>query len=170
MLPDRRVVASQAERTRQAGRLRDELGLPILSPSMSSAASPSSAATAGRKSWVYALWYAESCLAFAGVWALTSDRTARTLLEVAAFLLLCGAALTVPAHVLRAAQLRAGVAAATRLRVLEVFLVLAAAGTAAAISTDRGWTAIVCVLLIGNALWALELELRSAKRGPGVTS
>ena len=117
---------------------------------------------------MYALWYAESCLAFAGVWALTSDRTPRTFLEVATFMLLCGAALTVPAHALRAALVRAG--AVTRLRVLEAFLVLAAAGTAAAISTDRGWTAIVCILLIGNALWALELELRSAQRGPGVTS
>ncbi|HZL63744.1 MAG TPA: hypothetical protein VFD50_02190 [Thermoleophilia bacterium] len=132
------------------------------------ASSSSSAATTGRKPWVYALWYVESCLAFAAVWALVSDRTPRTFLDVAAFLLLCGAALTVPAHALRAALLRAG--AAVRLRVLEVFLVLAAGGAAAALSTARGWAAIVCILLVGNALWALEMESRAAKRGRGVTS
>jgi hypothetical protein len=118
---------------------------------------------------IYALWYAESCLAFAAVWALMSDRTPRTFLEVAAFMLLCGAALTVPAHALRAALLRAGAGAASRLRVLEVLLVLAAGGAAAALSTAHGWAAIVCILLVGNALWALELESRAAKRGRGVT-
>jgi hypothetical protein len=137
---------------------------------MASAAPSSSVATAGRVPWVYALWYAESCLAFAGVWTLMSDRTPRTLVEVAAFLLLCGAALTVPAHALRAALLRGGAGAATRLRTLEVFLVLAAGGAAAALSTARGWAAIVCILLVGNALWALEMESRAAKRGRGVTS
>ena len=135
---------------------------------MSSAASPSSAATTSRKPWIYGLWYAESCLAFAAVWALMSDHAPRTFLEVAAFMLLCGAALTVPAHALRAALLRTG--AAVRLRVLEVFLVLAAGGAAAALSTARGWAAIVCILLVGNALWALEMEARAAKRGRGLTS
>ena len=137
---------------------------------MSSTVSPSSAATAGRKPWVYVLWYAESCLAFAAVWTLMSDRTPRTLLEVAAFLLLCGAALTVPAHALRAALLRGGAVPVTRLRALEVFLVLAAGAAAAALSTARGWAAIVCILLVGNALWALEMESRAAKRGRRVTS
>ena len=150
--------------------MRVEPGLPILSPSMASAASSSSAATSGRKPWVYGLWYAESCLAFAGVWALMSDRTPRTFLEVAAFLLLCGAALAVPAHALRAALLHAGAGAAVRLRVLEVFLVLAAGGAAAALSTAHGWAAILCILLIGNALWALEMESRAAKRGRSLTS
>jgi hypothetical protein len=136
--------------------------------SASSAASPSSAATPGRKPWIYALWYAESCLAFAAVWALMGDRAPRTFLEVAAFLLLCGAALTVPAHALRAALLRAG--GGVRLRVLEVFLVLATGGSAAALSTAHGWAAMVCILLVGNALWALEMEGRAAKCGRGVTS
>ena len=135
---------------------------------MSSAASPSSAATTSRKPWIYGLWYAESCLAFAAVWALMSDHAPRTFLEVAAFMLLCGAALTVPAHALRAALLRAS--AAVRLRGLEVFLVLAAGGAAATLSTAHGWAAIVCILLVGNALWALEMESRAAKRGRGVTS
>lgn len=135
---------------------------------MSSAASPSSASTTSRRLWIYALWYAESCLAFAAVWTLLSDRTPRTFLEVATFMLLCGVALTVPAHALRAALL--GVSAAVRLRVLEVFLVLAAGGAAAALSTAHGWAAIVCILLVGNALWALEMESRAAKRGRGVTS
>jgi len=134
---------------------------------MSSAASPSSTATSSHKSWIYALWYAESCLAFAGVWTLMSDHTPRTFLAAAAFMLLCGAALTVPAHALRAALVRAG--AGARLRVLEAFLVLAAGGAAAALSTAHGWAAIFCILLIGNALWALELESRAAKRGPGIT-
>ena len=150
--------------------MRVEPGLPILSPSMASAVSSSPAATTGRKPWVYALWYAESCLAFAAVWALMSDRAPRTFLEVAAFLLLCGAALIVPAHALRAALLRAGAGAAVRLKLLEAFLVLAAGGTAAALSTAHGWAAIFCILLIGNALWALEMESRAAKRGRSLTS
>jgi hypothetical protein len=149
--------------------LRDQPGLPILSPSMASAASPSSNAATSRKPWVYALWYAESCLAFAAVWALMGDRTPHTFLDVAAFMLVCGAALSAPALALRAALLHAGAGAAARRRLLEGFLVLAAGGAAAALNTARGWAAIVCILLVGNALWALELESRAAKRGPGVT-
>ena len=150
--------------------MRDEPGLPILSPSMASTATSSSDTPAGRKPWIYALWYAESCLAFAGVWTFMSDRTPRTFLEVAAFLLLCGVALSVPALALRAALLHVGAGARARIRSLEAFLVLAAGGAAAALSTARGWAAIVCILLVGNALWALELESRAARRGRGVTS
>ena len=43
---------------------------------------------------------------------------------------------------------------------LQSSLALAAAATVATLSTQRGWAAIVCILLVGNALWALELELR----------
>jgi hypothetical protein len=136
---------------------------------MSSTASTPSAATAGRKPWVYALWYVESSLAIAGVWALMSDRAPRTLLDVATFLLLCGAALTLPAHALRAALLRFGAGSAVRIKMLEATLVLAAGGAAAALSAAHGWAAILCILLIGNALWALEAESRAAKRGRGVT-
>lgn len=138
--------------------------------STSSQAPAASAPSAARSAWIYALWYAESCLAFAAVWALLGDRSPRTFLEVAAFLLLCGAALTLPAHALRTALLRGGVGDPKRLKALEVFLVLAAGGAAAALSTEHGWAAIVCILLIGNALWALELESRAAGRGSGVTS
>ncbi len=136
------------------------------------APSAAAAATAAvpHRTWIYALWYIESCLAFAAVWALLGDRTPRTFLEAAAFLLLCGAALTLPAHVLRAGMLRRDVRGARRIKTLEVLLVLAAGGVAAALSTAHGWAAIVCILLVGNALWALELEGRAARRGPGVTS
>jgi len=129
----------------------------------------SSARAIRRKPWIYALWYAESCLAFAAVWALLSDHAPRTVLEVAGFLLLCGAALALPARVLRTALLCRGVGAGWRLRVLESFLVLAAGGAAAALSTAHGWAAIICILLIGNALWALEMESRAANRSRGVT-
>ena len=150
--------------------MRNEPGLPILTPSMASTASSSSDTSAGRKPWLYALWYVESCLAFAVVWTLMGDRTPRTLIEVAAFLLLCGAAFSAPALALRAALLRIGAGAGARVRSLEAFLVLAAGGAAAALSTASGWAAIVCILLVGNALWALEMEARAAKRGRGLTS
>jgi hypothetical protein len=143
-------------------------------PAPSPAAPVLSAATAvapgaARKRSVYALWYAESCLAFAAVWTLLGDHAPRTLLAVAAFLLLCGVALAVPGHALRAWMLRAGVGAGRRVKALEAFLVLAAGGAAAALSTAHGWAAIICILLVGDALWALEMESRAAKRGPGVT-
>jgi hypothetical protein len=137
--------------------------------STSPRASASTARAAARTPWIYALWYAESCLAFAAVCTLLGDHAPRTLLAVAAFLLLCGVALAVPAHALRAVLLRAGVGGGRRLKALELFLVLATGGAAAALSTAHGWAAIVCILLIGNALWALEMEARAAKRGPGVT-
>ena len=127
-------------------------------------------ADAGRKPGLYGLWYVEASLAFAAVWALLSGGAPGTLLAVVAYLLVCGAALTLPAHALRLALARAGVRHALRVRVLEVFLVMVAAATAATLSTDRGWAAIVYILLIGNALWALELEQRAAERGPGITS
>jgi hypothetical protein len=149
--------------------LRDEPSLPILTHSMSPADSQPGTRTAARKRWLYALWYAEACLAVAAVWAELSDRAPHTLLEVVAFLLLCGAALTMPARTLRALLMRGRVRGGLRLRGLELFLVLAAAGTAAALSTAHGWAAVVCILLVGNALWALELEWRAAHRGRGVS-
>ena len=140
---------------------------PAAPPVLSTAATPAPG-TAHRHT-LYGLWYAESCLAFAALWTLLGDHAPRTLLAVAAFLLLCGVALAVPAHALRAALSRAGVRAGRRLKALESFLVLAAGGTAAALSTAHGWAAIICILLVGDALWALEMESRAARRGPGVT-
>jgi hypothetical protein len=137
---------------------------------MSSAAPRPSAHPGTRRPWLYALWYCEGCLAAAAIWALLSDRAPATLVQATAFLILCGAALAVPAHALRTLLIRRGARDGVRVRLLEAFLVLAAAGTAAALSTAHGWGAIVCILLIGNALWALELESRAAKRARRLTS
>jgi hypothetical protein len=106
------------------------------------------------------LWFVEACAVGAAFWTLAEDPRPRTLLTALAYFLLCGAALALPAHVLRLLLTALPISRAYRLLALQLFLAFAAATTTAALSTERGWTAIVCILLVGNALWALELELR----------
>ena len=107
------------------------------------------------------LWYVEVCIAGAAILALTHGGRPHTLLTVLAYLLLCGAALALPAHILRVLLTALPVSPAYRRLALQLFLAFGAAATSATLSTDRGWAAIICILLIGNALWALELELRA---------
>jgi hypothetical protein len=106
------------------------------------------------------LWYVEVCIAGAAIWALTDGGRPRALLAALAYLLLCGAALAVPAHALRLLLTVLPVSPAHRLLALQLFLGFAAAATSATLSSEEGWAAIICILLIGDALWALELELR----------
>ena len=114
----------------------------------------------GHRWQVVLLWYVEACAAGAAIWALADGGRPHTLLTALAYLLLCGATLALPAHVLRVLLMALPVSAAYRRLALQLFLAFAAAATSATLSTDRGWAAIICILLIGNALWALELELR----------
>jgi hypothetical protein len=106
------------------------------------------------------LWFVEACAVGAAFWALAEDPRPHALLTALAYFLLCGAALVVPAHMLRLLLTALPVSPAYRLLALQLSLAFAAATTTAALSTERGWAAIVCILLVGNALWALELELR----------
>jgi len=115
----------------------------------------------GRRWRLFLLWYIEACAAGAAVWALTEDARPRALLTALAYLLLCGAALALPAHILRLLVTALRASPAYRRLALQLFLAFAASATAAALSTARGWAAIICILLVGNALWALELELRA---------
>jgi hypothetical protein len=107
------------------------------------------------------LWYVEVCIAGAAIWALTDGGRPRALLTALAYLLLCGAALALPAHILRLLLTALPVSPACRRLALQLFLAFGAGATSATLSTDRGWAAIICILLIGDALWALELELRA---------
>lgn len=115
----------------------------------------------GRRWRLVLLWYLEACIAAAALWAVAADRPPRSALTVACYLALCGAALTGPGHIVRALCRAAGLSAARRRLVLQLFLALTAAATAATLSTQRGWSAIVCILMLGSALWALELDLRA---------
>jgi NhaP-type Na+/H+ or K+/H+ antiporter len=121
---------------------------------------PQFTAVYGRRWRLFLLWYVEICAAGAAVWALTGDARPRTLLVAFAYFLLCGAALALPAHVLRHLLTTAGVPPAYRRLALQLLLAFAAAATAATLSTAQGWAAIVFILLVGDTLWALELELR----------
>jgi len=107
------------------------------------------------------LWYVEACTAGAAFWALAEDARPRALLAALAYFLLCGAALALPAHILRLFLTTLRARPAYRRLALQLFLAFAAAATTATLSTERGWAAIVCILLVGNALWALELDLRA---------
>ena len=123
----------------------------------------------GRRWRLFLLWYIEACVAGAAVLALAEGAGPRALLAALAYFLLCGVALALPAHILRLLMMALRVPPARRRLALQLFLAYAAAATAATLSTQRGWAAIVCILLIGNALWALDLELReeTAENAPG---
>ena len=116
-------------------------------------------AACGRR-WRLLLWYIEACIAGAAIWALARDARPQTLVTALAYGLLCGAALALPAHLLRLCLTGMRVSPTHRRLALQLFLAFAAAATTATLSTERGWAASVCILLAGNALWALELELR----------
>ena len=113
----------------------------------------------GRHWCLLALWCAEGSAAAAALWTLSHGHHPGDMIRVLAYLLLCAAALLTPGHVLRAG-LR-GAAPRRRRSALQLFLALSAAGVAASLSTGHGWAAIVCILLLGDALWALELDLRA---------
>lgn len=119
----------------------------------------------GRRWKWFVLWYAEACVAVAAVWALTQGADLRGVALACAYLICCGVALSVPGHALRLGLARLGVTASRRRTALQILLALAAALTAATLGTARGWAAIVCILLTGSALWALEVEARS-EAGP----
>ena len=112
----------------------------------------------GRGWRLLALWYVEASVAAAAVWSLTHERDPVSMAVVLAYLLLCGAVFLTPAHLVRSGLKRC--APGRRRSILQVLLALSAAAVAAALSTAHGWAAIVLILLLGNALWALELELR----------
>lgn len=108
---------------------------------------------------VVALWTAEGCAALAAAWALAGGRDPKAMIGALGYLLLCGVALLVPAHALRAGL--AGASARRRRSALQLVLALSAAAVAGSLSTGHGWAGIVFILLLGDALWALELELRA---------
>lgn len=120
-------------------------------------------AVLGRRWRVYCLWYVEASAAVAAIWALATDPTPRTVAIAAGYLLLCATALTVPANAIRLVLRSAAVGRGWRLAALQTVLAISAAATAAAIANEQGWTAIVCILLVGNALWALEMDLRDVE-------
>lgn len=114
----------------------------------------------GRRWRLLLLWYLEGAAAFAACWALFRGGSPRSALTVLAYLVLCGAALCLPAHALGLGLRQVGATRASRRSALQLLFALAAAATVAALSTERGWAAIVCILLLGDTLWALELEHR----------
>ena len=116
----------------------------------------------GRRWRFVAVWYLEGCVGVAALWALTHGHTLLATLPPLAFLVTCGAALTIPGHALRLVMLAAGLRGAIRCLATQIMLAVTAAATAAALSSQQGWVAIVCILLVGNSLWALELELRAS--------
>jgi len=108
------------------------------------------------------LWYLEACAAGAAFRALAEDARPRALLTALAYSLLCGAALALPAHILRLLLTTLRLPPAYHRLALQLFLAFAAAAASATLNTESGWAAIVCILPVGgNASWALELELRA---------
>lgn len=107
------------------------------------------------------LWHLEAGAAGAAFWALAEDARPCVYLTALAYFLLCGAALALPAHILRLLLTTLRLPPAYRRLALQLLLAFAAAATSATLNTERGWAASVCILLVGNALWALELELRA---------
>ena len=120
----------------------------------------------GRRWKWLVLWYAEACVAVAAIWALSQGVDVRAVALAYAYLMCCGAALSVPGHALRLGLAHIGVTAPRRRAALQILLAFAAALTAATLGTARGWAAIVCILLTGSALWALEMEARSEAGSP----
>ncbi len=120
----------------------------------------------GRRWKWLVLWYAEACVAVAAIWALSQGADLRGVTLAFTYLICCGVALTVPGHALRLGLARLGLTAPRRRTALQTLLALAAALTAATLGTARGWSAIVCIMLTGSALWALEMEARSAGPPP----
>jgi hypothetical protein len=117
------------------------------------------AETYGGRWRVFALWYVEICLMVAALWALVHRATPASMVAPFAFLVLCGAVLALPSHALRLAMAAVGLRPSHRRLGLQFLLAFAAAATAASLSTQHGWAAIVSILLIGNALWGLDLDL-----------
>ncbi len=84
------------------------------------------------------------------------------MLTAVVYLGLCAAALTLPGAALRTAAAAVGLGPSRRRFVLQLYLALSAGAVAAALGTQRGWAAVVAILLTGNALLALEMEARAA--------
>jgi hypothetical protein len=114
----------------------------------------------GRRWWVFALWYLEACAMVAALYTVARGGLPQDMLAPLLFLVACGTALALPAHALRLGLTALAASAGTRRLALQLFLAICAAATAASLSVQQGWAAIICILLVGDALWALELDLR----------
>jgi hypothetical protein len=113
---------------------------------------------------LYGVWYIELCAAAAAVGSLLTHRSPQQALAVFIYLAACGAALTMPGHLARAATATWHLSPTATSRVLRGYLVIAAGLVAAFLSTARGWWALIAILLVGNALWALSASEREAQR------
>jgi hypothetical protein len=143
--------------------------VPMMSVKMRALEAQITALYGRRWPWL-ALWYLEGCLAVAAIWAVTHHAAPLATVPPFMFLLACGVALAIPFHAVRMGMMAAGLGARARRLALQLFLALSAAATAATLSVQQGWAAIIFILLVGNALWALELELRAGQapsREPG---
>lgn len=112
---------------------------------------------------LYGVWYIELCAAAAAVGSLLTHRSPRQALAVFIYLAACGAALTMPGHLARAATTVWHLSPTATSRVLRGYLVIAAGLVVAFLSTARGWWALIDLLLVGNALWALSVSEREAQ-------
>jgi hypothetical protein len=121
----------------------------------------------GRRWRLCALWYGEAAAAAAALWALMHGGGWRAALTTLLYLLVCGAALTVPGQALRAFATAVHAGPRSRRLLLHALFVFSAAASAAALSTANVPAAVVFLLLLGNALWALELESRTRQRRGG---
>jgi hypothetical protein len=115
----------------------------------------------GDRPWLPVLWLAEACIAVGAVVTLARGGAPRDMLVAVAYLILCAAALSLPGPLLRRALTGLGLGAERRRLVLQLYLAVAAGAVAATLGTQRGWAAVVAILLTGNAILTLELEARA---------
>jgi len=115
----------------------------------------------GDRPWLPVLWLAEACIAAGAIVTLARGGAPRDMLVAIAYLALCAAALSLPGPLLRRALRGLGLRPERRRLVLQLYLAVTAGAVAATLGTQRGWAAVVAILLTGNAILTLELEARA---------
>ena len=114
--------------------------------------------------WLYSVWYALACLGAASLWAGHRGRPLEALATGLAYLLCCGAALFVPGALIGAGSVAARLSPRRHRALLDGYMIGAASIALATILFGHRTATPVFILLVGNAILALDAQARETRR------
>jgi uncharacterized membrane protein YecN with MAPEG domain len=117
-----------------------------------------------RRCWLYAVWYVLICLGLACLWALRTARPIDVAPTALAYLLCCGVALFVPGILIGAISAAARLSPSRHRGLLDGYFIAAAALSVATILSGHLTATPVFILLVGNAILALDAQERASRR------
>ena len=120
--------------------------------------------------WLYGLWYFLGCLGVACFWASRQARPAAALATGLAYLLGCGAALFVPGVLIGAGSVAARLTPRRHRALLDGYFIAAAGLAVATILSGHLTATPLLILLVGNAILALDAQERATRYSCGTAS